>query len=569
MLLDPAFSAQSSHPSSVQPIDLTRRTIRPIGVYALRGLSVYGDKLLAIDSVRGYVLEIDPLTDNTTVLNNYFVDQFVDATGLAVGGDRLWFTLGNDVFWCSFSDFTPHHFTSLPYPANGIAVWQSTLYVSCQKSGYIHIFDSQTGQRITRFAAPGVGTENLTVNAEELWVCDALEQTVYCMDRATGEVQFSILTPFPEPSGLTFYSHPQTGTPLLYVAYAQEEAYIRDNPNTDPPQELTFRDRTFIHPLHVYYDAEKHCAYSNGFLIEMSYVEEVSPLEDIEIPHLEWRMALPANTPRQTVLKVEPVGMVFEEEVQDGQRVAVFKFDCLKPHEGRIFGWKALLKVRSIKYRFTPRDVEDIPPLSVEFQSRYLVDDDELAMETPMIQRAAKEAIGTETNILRKILKIRNYVYDRMSYGIKPHIDTPDVALDRGVGSCGEYVGIILALARLNGIACRTVGRYKCPVFPERKGIPLEPDFNHVWIEFYIPGWGWYPMESNVDDVFEGGPYPTRFFMGLPWWHAEMGKGVPFERLVLPDENLDVSIGDLALNHIRFTILEELPPPTADSVGEQ
>ncbi|PSB57862.1 transglutaminase, partial [filamentous cyanobacterium CCP1] len=130
-----------------------------------------------------------------------------------------------------------------------------------------------------------------------------------------------------------------------------------------------------------------------------------------------------------------------------------------------------------------------------------------------------------------------------------------------GVGSCGEYVGILLALARLNGIACRTVGRYKCPADPDRRNIPLEPDFNHVWIEFYVPGYGWLPMESNVDDVIEGGPYPTRFFMGLPWFHAEISKGIPFERIAASDLPEEISIGDLSLNHIRFTILDELPPP--------
>jgi transglutaminase-like putative cysteine protease len=76
-------------------------------------------------------------------------------------------------------------------------------------------------------------------------------------------------------------------------------------------------------------------------------------------------------------------------------------------------------------------------------------------MHTEIIQRAAQEAAGRETNPLRKMYAIRNYVYDRLSYGIKPHIDTPDIALRRGIGSCGEYVGVLLALARLNGIACQ------------------------------------------------------------------------------------------------------------------
>ncbi len=90
----------------------------------------------------------------------------------------------------------------------------------------------------------------------------------------------------------------------------------------------------------------------------------------------------------------------------------------------------------------------------------------------------------------------------------------------------------------------------------------LQPDFNHVWLEFYVPGLDlWLPMESNPDDVADQGPYPSRFFMGLAWYHIEIGKGISFETLTsfgLPLE--DTSIGDLALNHIRFTIVEELPP---------
>ena len=240
----------------------------------------------------------------------------------------------------------------------------------------------------------------------------------------------------------------------------------------------------------------------------------------------------------------------------------MFKFDSLKPNERHLIGWKAVIEVRAIKYQFTFDDVDRIPELPPDFKAKYLVDNDELAMDTPVIQQAARDAIGTETNLLRKMLKIRNYVYDRLSYALTPRIDTPDVVLERGIGSCGEYVGLLLALARLNGIACRTVGRYKCPPMPEQRFVPLEPDYNHVWIEFYIPGFGWIPMESNPDDIGETGPYPTRFFMGLPWYHAEIAKGIPFQRLTRHGEPLEeeVSIGELAINHVRFTILDELPP---------
>ncbi|HAA27281.1 MAG TPA: transglutaminase [Cyanobacteria bacterium UBA8553] len=541
------------------------RTVRPICAAALQGIAFWGDQLIAVDATGGYVLQIDPLTDNTKILNPSRELDFVGATGLAVSEETLWLTWENRVYFCQLNgELTPQHFVTLPFTANGIAVRDSTIYITCKRAGYILVYGRESTREITRLYAPGVGVENITVRGEELWVSDADEQTVYCLDRATGEIQFSVLTPFECPTGLAFHTDPQTGQDILYVAYASEEPYIRDNPNADPNYELQYRDRTFIHPLYFSYNPERRCALSNGYLIEMSYVEELAPLDEVELKDVEWRIALPSETDRQKVRSVEHVGIPFTEELQDGQRVAVFKFDTLKPGERHIFGWKALLEVWSIKYRLTPRDVEKLPELSPDFESRYLVDNDDLAMDTDIIRQAATEAIGRETNLLRKIYSIRNYVYDKLSYGIKPHIDTPDVALERGVGSCGEYLGILLALGRLNGIACRTVGRYKCPPHPDKLGIPLEPDFNHVWMEFYVPGFGWLPMESNPDDIVEGGPYPTRFFMGLSWYHMELGKGISFENLRSegqPVNKENVSIGELAINHVRFRILEELMPP--------
>ncbi|MGK7873988.1 MAG: transglutaminase domain-containing protein [Xenococcaceae cyanobacterium] len=544
---------------------LGARTIRPISACSLHGIAFRGEVLLAIDSTNGYLLQIDPLTDNTTILNPHNWSDFVGATGLAIAGDTLWFTTEESVYFCSLDsgDFTPQLFARLSYPANGVAVWESTVYVTCQKTSDILIFNRDTGSLITHFYAPGIGVENITVKGEELWVCDTIEQTVYCLDRGTGKIIFNVLTPFESPTGLVFNTDSETGDETLYVAYANQEAYIRDNPNAEPNHELLYRDRTFIHPLYFHHDAENHYALSNGYLVEMSYVEELSPLDAVELKDLEWRIALPAETQRQKVRKIEAVGLPFTEEIQDGQRIAVFKFDLLKSSDRYVFGWKALLEVWSIKYQLSPRDCEELPEPSPEFRSRYLVDDDDLAMDTEIIRRAATESVARETNLLRKMYSIRNYVYDRLSYGIKPQIDTPDIVLKRGIGSCGEYLGVLLALARLNGIACRTVGRYKCPSQPLGQGVPLVPDFNHVWMEFYVPGIGWLPMESNPDDVIEGGPYPTRFFMGLSWYHAEMGKGVPFEIIKsegVPVNKEQVSIGELAINHVRFTILEELSP---------
>ncbi|MGB7484753.1 MAG: transglutaminase family protein [Phormidesmis sp.] len=545
-------------------------TIRPVGVYMLSGLAANQQQLLAVDTVRGYLVEVCPLTDRTTILNPYTVEDWVGSSGLDIWQETLWFVRDQLVYRCDIKTLLPEVFVRLPYDANGVAVWEDKVYVSCQKSGYIHIFARESGDSLGKIRQPGIGRENVTVCTDGLWVCDRDEQTVYQLDLETGVTQRSMLTPFASPTGITFFdavpdpdaANPDASSPerLCYISYAHEEAYIRDDPNADSPYQLTFRDRTFIHPLYFHQPEGQPYTLSNGYLIEISYAEELLPLEPVLLKGVEWRIALPSDTLRQKVRKVDYIGHPFTEEVQDGQRVAVFKLDDIQPHQAGLIGWKATVEMYSLKYFMTPADVEDAPALADDFQAKYLIDDDELAMDSNTIRAAAKMAAGTETNILRKMLKIRNYVYDQLSYGIQPKIDTPDVALARGIGSCGEYVGVLLALARLNGIACRTIGRYKCPATPEQKNLPLEPDFNHVWLEFYVPGVGWLPMESNVDDVIDKGPYPTRFFMGLSWYHTEIGKGISFEKIKADEKPEDFSLGDLAVNHVRFTILEELIP---------
>ncbi|MEB3248992.1 MAG: transglutaminase domain-containing protein [Merismopediaceae bacterium] len=545
-------------------------TIRPLAAVSLYGLifQTVADhqRLLAIDSKNGYLLSIDPLSNHTEILNPAHWQDFVGATGLALVGEQVWFTAGQSIYTYRLGGHqAPEFFLRWDYALGGIALEGTTLYATCQRSGDILVFNTATQKLITRFYAPGIGFENLTLRGEELWVTDSLEQTVYCLDRATGEVRFSVLTPFENPTGLAFGQNPKSAEETLFVAYIQQEPYIRDNPNADPNHELHYRARTFVHPLYISYNSDRRYALSNGFLVEMTYAEELSPLDPVELNEVEWRMALPAETPRQKIRSIEPIGLPFSEliETEEGQRIAVFRFDQLNFESRAVFGWKVVMEVWSIKYRLTPKDCENLPPIPPDFPERYLVDNDNLSMDTEIILQAAEEAIARETNILRKMYSIRNYVYDRLSYGIKPHIDTPDMALRRGVGSCGEYVGVLLALARLNEIPCRTVGRYKCPAQPLTRHLPLEPDFNHVWLEFYLPGWGWVPMESNPDDVIEGGPYPTRFFMGLAWYHAEMSKDTPFEVLMSQGKLVDkqvISIGSLALNHVQFSILDELIP---------
>ena len=130
-----------------------QKTIRPVTAATIYGIAFIKDQLLAIDSLKGHLLQIDPVSDNSKILNPHQVKEFTDVTGLAVWEDTLWVTRGNSVYLCKLNSLGLEHFATLPYNADGIAVWDATVYISCQRMGYILIFDRDTRKEITRFYA--------------------------------------------------------------------------------------------------------------------------------------------------------------------------------------------------------------------------------------------------------------------------------------------------------------------------------------------------------------------------------------------------------------------------------
>ncbi len=539
------------------------RTLRPHALRSLRGLLPWHDRLLTVDPRSGYLASLDPLSDDTRILNPETTHYLQDVGGWSLEGDALWFTDREQVYVSYvhreaglWQLAEPVLALTLDDQAEGIVKRGEWLYISSQGRGCIWVIRVTDGKVVQTWRTPGVGISQLAVLEEKLWLCDNIEQTLYQLNWQTGQVELAVLTPYESPVGLAQWRG------RYYVAYAGEEPYIRDEPNASQSLQLGFRDRVLVHPLSFQYYPEGQYTLSNGYVLELSYVEEWCPLEEVDLAQVEWRIALPATTHRQRLRRVEPVGLPFTLEEEAGQPVAVFRFDRLTQRQGLIFGWRAELEVFSIKYQIPEHP--EVPPLEPELQQQYLVDDDELSMDEPIIRAAAREAVVGAETFPEQLLAIRNYVYDRLRYHMRSTIDPPHIALQRGTGSCGEYVGIMLALLRLNGIACRTVGRYKCPKNPELLGVPLFPQFNHVWLEVYWPGRGWLPIESNTDHLPER-PWlqPQRFFLGLAWYHLELGRGIRFERLRLPDGSRpELGLGDLAINHIRCILHEEIAPPT-------
>ncbi|MBD2682914.1 MULTISPECIES: transglutaminase domain-containing protein [Nostoc] len=531
--------------------------IRPCCFGNLQGLAAYKeDQFLILDGDKGYIATVDS-SNNTTIINSGQTDYFRYASGLDYYHHQIWYTKNKRVLRIQ-DDFSsePEVFAVLNPRVSGVVVTKTEVYV-VTTTNRIYVFENTqsagTPQPIREYDSPGADVDDITFHDGHLWVCDSAEQTIYCLDPNTGKVKYNFLVPFESPKGIAFSKD------QLYVGYSNEEAVIKDD-GAGETLDLVMKkkSRNFIHRLLFQHNENKHYTMSRGYLIEASYMEEIDPIrdaQDIDEP-FEWWMSLPNATERQEVVEIHSIGKDFTIQQEDDQKYAVFKFKRLNLRDRHVFGWKALLKVHAIKYNLTPADVDEHLELPDDMKDRYLKDDDNLAMHTPIVKKAAREATKGATNILDRVLKIRNYVYEQLTYRMEGGTDSPDVVLKRGNGSCGEYLGVLMALMRLNGIACRKAGRYKVPYYkvnPESRNVPIEPDFNHVWVEFYVPGWGWIPMESSADDN-ETGKWTMRYFMGLQWYHIQMQQGSPFEYVT----GTDNSVGVLGINYIRFRILEEL-----------
>jgi transglutaminase-like putative cysteine protease len=564
-------------------IDVDDRHIRPLAARDISGLAWLGDQLVVLDTLTGRMSLVDPTSDDTRVLNGEDAATYVGATGLAVHDGWAWFTTAAGL--CRAALDGPggalgraEVVVAVP-AASAVAVVGATVYLVVGQD--LHEITEVRpgiglGEQVRRTVRlHGVGPKGLAATGDHLWVSDQVEQTAYCVDRASLGTVFSVVTPLEGPTAIAARRDPGDTADTVHVAYYENEPYLKDCPWVEPSWQVRYRHRALVHRLRYLADRAARRAWSTGHRIQMHYYVEVEPDDEVfadrdGLAAVEWRMSLPIDSPRQRMVSVAPIGLPFAIEHQadltgQPQPVAVFRLPRVEPGTRVLLGWRATLEVFGIRHLLTPADLEGAPGLDEQMAQRYLIDDEDLDLDSPEVGAATLAALGGETNLLQQARRIRTHVYDLLEYEMG-NADSPVGVMERGTGSCGEYVGTIMALMRRAGLACRVAGRYKCPYHPWDRA-PLYPDFNHVWVDLFLPGYGWVPVESNPDDVTPGGPYPDRFFMGLPWRHVEVGKDISFERVTFDDGGRRRRIGArrLSRNHIRFDVVGEIAPVPAGS----
>lgn len=571
------------------------RAYRPLFFESLSCITgIADDRILVGDRNRGLLTEIDLRTGCETFPKRYDVDDYAGVPSFDYYEGQLYSVYGDRVYVANYASdreilrtkrlFTVENCSEL----TGIAVTQNTIYLATDRQSIL-AYDRDTEEIDKIGRTPGVGADDLHYDDGQLYILDRQEQTLYVMDLDSGEIRYEVLTPFENPVGITHVKTSAADRKLLYVAYSRPTFEIFDTGDSEFKLQIqtevgTGRDKepltdNFVYPLVTHIDDRQERICSSPFLVEMTYVEKLHALPEVAdeygvVKDLEWKISLPVNSDRQELISVERIGdfEMHTEELpdEDNRKVAVFSIPEIDLHtERRVFGWKARVKVSSIRY--CPKDVQPRRLTAGEREqfAEYLRNEDGLDMDSDYVQDVARDAVRSLSgedrhNAIKQAEAIRDYIYERVVYVMDQYHDGTEAVLRSGEGSCGEYLSVFLSLLRLNGIPARKCGNYKVPAYKMQAGARstyLSPDFNHVWLQFYIPDWGWVPLESSADDgaaSFRG--WPKRYFMALAWYHLECRLGGYFEEVFKQgsDRPFKLSAGELGKNDIKFTVIGPL-----------
>jgi transglutaminase-like putative cysteine protease len=120
-------------------------------------------------------------------------------------------------------------------------------------------------------------------------------------------------------------------------------------------------------------------------------------------------------------------------------------------------------------------------------------------MITDAIRKKAKEIIEGARNPYLAAQKIYNDVVNGIKYSHMPHISLGARGIPEsiyvhhhGFGDCGAQSAYFSALCRAVGIPARTTGGWQ--LIPGVEG-------PHFWAEFYLPNYGWLPVDTSLAQI--------------------------------------------------------------------
>ena len=350
----------------------------------------------------------------------------------------------------------------------GLAWDGQHLWLAAEGSEELHKISSEDGTTITTIPAPTSRSWGLTFDGTRLWVSDRYKNMIYMVRPDDGTVIDCFDSPGPHSCGLAW-----AGDHLWNVDYQTDRVY-----------ELAFDDDT------PYARTEERAQ-------RIEFVHQTRNFGPDTLLTLDVYLAIPETRSNQELLAPVEFDPGPTDILTDkwGQKVAHFRFESVAPSEFITVRMNASAKLYKTRYFVFPDRLGSLDDIPSDIRERYLADDTKFSLENPIIQEAVKQAVSTETNPYWIGRRIFRHVIENIDYELAGGWNVAPAVLERGNGSCSEYSFVYIALCRAAGLPARYAGAVTV-----RNDDASYDDVYHRWVEIYLPGYGWLPVDPSGGD---------------------------------------------------------------------
>ena len=375
-------------------------------------------------------------------------------------------------------------------------------------SGKIYQVDANTGRTLKVIMAPGSDPQGLAWDGAYLWVSDGGAKEIYQISSDDGTTIRTLKAPAGDPGGLAW-----DGSCLWLADHSRDELY-RIEPAAGRVIMILPAPGPYAWGLAWAHDALWVSDYQQDEIAQVAvfaagaytrsrerdavitFTHDVINFGPGTVTGLDVFLALPKNRSSQEIAAVD-FPQAPEARLTDrwSQEVARFRKAALKPGERAITRMRVKAKIYDVMYHLFPEKTGSLKDIPADIRSRFLADDDKYRLKDPVIQNAVREAVAGTDNPYWIARNIFDYLRLKMVYKRIGGWDIAPTVLQRGTGSCSEYAFIYIAMCRAAGLPARYAGAVVV------RGEDASFDFvYHRWVEVYLPGYGWVPVDPSGGD---------------------------------------------------------------------
>ncbi|MBI4947379.1 MAG: transglutaminase [Bacteroidetes bacterium] len=348
-------------------------------------------------------------------------------------------------------------------------VWDGK-YLWCTDSHSAEIiqFDPKDGTTIKSFKAPAKDPRGLAFDGKYLWISDRRRDEIYMMDTEYGNVILIANAPGPFCEALCYDGK------FLWAADYQNKKLYKLKVN----------------------DGEKFKR-DNARKAKITYTHLATNFGPGKVNTLDVYFAMPIDRDNQEIKGEIKYSPKYSDVVTDkwGQKFAHYSVKDINAGGSNEIQMTSVVTTYDVRYFIYPDKVEGLEKIPAGIKSKYLENNEKFQYDNPVIQSALSEALGDEKNPYWIARKIFNYVIATMQYEMTGGWNTAPTVLKRGTGSCSEYSFVYIAMCRAAGLPARYVGSVV-----ERGDKASMDDVFHRWVEVYLPGYGWIPVDPSGGD---------------------------------------------------------------------